>query len=83
MCREAYESLHGLGTTRIRRIAQAVVNAQTPTDNRGRHDVRPRAITEELKTKIHQHILSFPCETSHYGRKRSKERYLHSELNIY
>jgi len=82
VCREAYASLHGLGTTRIRRIAKAVANVQTPTDNRGRHNVRPRAITEELKTKIHQHIQSFPYETSHYGRKRSKKRYLHSELSI-
>ena len=81
MRREAYGSLHGLGTTRIRRIAHVAV-AQTPTDNRGRHNVRPRAITEELKTKIHQHILTFPYETSHYGRKRSKKRYLHSEMSI-
>ena len=46
MCRDAYGSLHGLGTTRIRRILQAVANAQTPTENRGRLIVRPRAITK-------------------------------------
>ena len=46
MCREAYGSSHGLGTTLIRSILQAVANAQTPTENRGRHIVRPKAITE-------------------------------------
>ena len=71
MCREAYASLHGIGVSRLRRIARAVAKFETPQDNRGRHNIRPRAITEELKSKIYDHITKFPFKESHYGRQRT------------
>ena len=82
MCREAYASLHGIGISRLRRIAKAVAKFETPQDSRGRHNIRPIAITEELKSKIHDHITKFPCEESHYGRERTKKRYLSAELSV-
>ena len=82
MCREAYASLHGIGVSRLRRIARAVAKFETPQDNRGRHNIRPRAITEELKSKIYDHITKFPFEESHYGRQRTKKRYLSAELSV-
>ena len=38
VCREVYASLHGIGARRIRRIAKAVGDGETPCDNRGCHN---------------------------------------------
>ena len=60
MCREAYASLHGVGTFRIRRIAKAVGDGVVPQDKRGCHNNRPRAISDETKMKIDVHIRLRP-----------------------
>lgn len=82
VCREAYGSLHGIGARRIRRITKAVRNGETPRDNRGCHNNRPRAISEDLKAKIDEHVRQFLYEVSHYGRNRTKKRYLNQELSV-
>ena len=82
VCREAYASLHGVGTGRIRRTSKAVGDGVVPTDNRGLHNNRPRAINEETKMKINEHIRSYPYEVSHYGRNRTKKRYLRPDPSV-
>ena len=51
-------------------------------DKRGIHNNRPNAISEELKQKVDAHIRKFPYEISHYGRERTKKRYLSPELSV-
>ena len=82
VCREAYASLHGVGTFRIRRIAKAVGDGVVPQDKRGCHNNRPRAISDETKMKIDVHIRQYPYEVSHYGRNRTKKRYLRPDLSV-
>ena len=82
MCREAYASLHGVGTFQIRRIAKAVGDGVVPQAKRGCHNNRPRAISDETKMKIDVYIRQYPYEVSHYGRNRTKKRYLRPDLSV-
>ena len=82
VCREGFASLYGVGTKRVRRIGIAVFEGRSPTDQRGKHNNRPRAVSKDLKQLIEQHIRSFPFQVSHYGRERTKRRYLSSELSV-
>ena len=82
MCREAYASLHGIGTTRFRHGAEAVKMGKNSTDSRGIHNNRPNAISAEFQQKVDSHIRQFPYEVSHYGRERAKRRYLNSGLSV-
>ena len=59
VCREACASLHSVEISRLRRIARAVLKFETPQDNRGRRYISPRSETEELKSKINDHIMKF------------------------
>lgn len=51
-------------------------------DQRGKHANRPHKIAETEKEQIREHIKSFPCEISHYGRNTSKKNCLHPALSI-
>lgn len=68
-------------------------NTETDTDNsrtfgkvlpdkRGKHKNRPRGLTEETTTKVHEHIQSLRGRKSHYSLKKSDKIYLPDELNI-
>lgn len=79
-CRED-ASLHGIGTGRLRRISKAVSKEDMPRDARGHHNNKG-AVSEENKQKIDSHIRQFPDEISHYGRSRTKRRYLKPDLSV-
>lgn len=52
-------------------------------DDRGKHDNRPHATSEDLKAQIREHISSFPSQESHYSRHDNKKRqYLPENLSI-
>ena len=52
-------------------------------DQRGRHDNRPRKVSEELHQKVCDHIASLPSRPSHYSRHRNSSRlYLSPDLSI-
>ncbi|WAQ96145.1 LOW QUALITY PROTEIN: hypothetical protein MAR_028835 [Mya arenaria] len=58
-------------------------NARICTDdNRGHHSNRVNRNSELQKSKVRNHIRSFPNMDSHYCRKDSSKRYLASDLNI-
>ncbi|KAJ8255140.1 hypothetical protein GJAV_G00201380 [Gymnothorax javanicus] len=82
VCRSGYASLYGVSEKRIRRIVSAVMAGTIPIDNRGKHNNRPNAISEDNKRLIDQHIRAFPYQISHYGRELTKRRYLSSELSV-
>ncbi|XP_072032844.1 uncharacterized protein [Amphiura filiformis] len=82
VCRAGYASLYGVGEWRIRRIANDVFTGDISIDQRGKHDNRPRAVPEDYLRLVDEHIRSFPYQVSHYGRERTKRRYLSSELSV-
>ena len=66
MCQEAFASLHGIGRTRIKRIAAyGAEHIHAPLENRGGYR-NERAMSEEVKQQIHMHISSFHPQESHY-----------------
>ena len=81
VCREAFASLHGIGSKRVRRAATCVAEGHTPKDQRGRHNNK-RCISDDLRNMVDTHIISFPLRVSHYAGHGNKRRYLSSELCI-
>src|SRR5258705_9630174 len=82
MCRDGFASVHGIGNRRVRRIASHLHEGLSPHDGRGRHNSRPRAITDEIKAMIYAHIASFPFRVSHYSACGKKRTYLSCDLSI-
>lgn len=39
-------------------------------------------VKDEVKNRIPEHISAYPCEESHYSRRRTAKKYLGSHLNI-
>ena len=53
------------------------------SDGRGKHELRPNAISNEIKETIRQHIKLFPRRQSHYSRSSNLKRdYLDEGLSI-
>ena len=81
VCREAFASLHGIGTKRVRRVATCVAEGHTPKEQRGRHNNK-RCVSDDLRNMVDTHMRSFPFRVSHYAGHGNKRRYLSSELCI-
>lgn len=81
VCREAFASLHGVGTKRIRRVSLLMAQGTTPKDKRGKHN-NHHFISDACRQKVDDHIRKFPFRVSHYAGHGNKRRYLSSELNI-
>ena len=81
VCTECSASIHGIGTKRVRRIAEQFTQGLTPKDNRGRHE-NNRKLSGEIQEKVDDHLRSFPYRVSHYGGHGNKRRYLSSELSV-
>ncbi|KAJ8273504.1 hypothetical protein GJAV_G00102330 [Gymnothorax javanicus] len=57
VCREGFASLHGVGTKRVRRVADHVAQGAAPKDKRGKHN-NHRTIPDELREKpLYQGLL--------------------------
>lgn len=52
-----------------------------PSDKRG-VKVPPNKISEEMTSKVLEHIQSFPHYESHYTRRHTEQKYLQSDLNL-
>lgn len=50
-------------------------------DRRGKQ-ISVNKIKDEVRNRIRNHIMSFPCSESHYSRNRSAKKYLGCHLNI-
>lgn len=83
VCREGFASLHGIGTKRVRRVANLKAQGKLPKDHRGRHNNRANKKNDQLVDLVKCHIESFPNDlSSHYGKTGMKKRYLSSQLNV-
>jgi hypothetical protein len=80
--REAFASLFGIGTTRVRRLCNLVREGKSPRELRGKHPNCRRSMDEEWQERIRYHIRKFPFKTCHYGPSGCKIRYLSEELSI-
>ncbi|KAF6210307.1 hypothetical protein GE061_013411 [Apolygus lucorum] len=85
VCRKAFASLHGISVKRVELLAKLSNSGKTlsPTENRGKHHNRPRAIPSALTELVAYHIEGFPKEQSHYSRSdNSCKHYLSADLNV-
>lgn len=55
---------------------------KAPIDNRGKHNTRPKKISDEVKKAMYDHINSFKGQACHYSLKKSDTIYLAKELSI-
>ena len=77
--------IHGFGKRRLEVLRKKMpVGLTVPEpDCRGKHTNRPTKISEELREKIREHIMSFPTRQSHYSRHDNTGRlYLSPDLSI-
>ncbi|KAK4298974.1 hypothetical protein Pmani_028716 [Petrolisthes manimaculis] len=69
VCKDAFESIHGISKSRIDRSLTKVTASNVPVkDQRGKNGDYHKVSEEVAKTVI-EHIKSFPTITSHYSRK--------------
>lgn len=83
VCIKAFISLHGITDRRVRYVRDSLVrDGKSPTDKRGKHDVRPHKLSDETKGKAIDFIKSLKGRKSHYSLKESSKVYLPDTLNI-
>ena len=83
VCSATFQSILALGRKRLGNLMKfAWENNHNPRpERRGRR--RESVEFSEVKDKIREHIKSFRCCASHYGRNKTlNKRYLPSSLNI-
>ena len=83
VCSATFQSILALGRKRLGNLVKhAWDNNYNPRPER-RGGRRESAEFEEVKQKIRNHIRSFRCCSSHYGRNKTPhKRYLPGSLNI-
>lgn len=82
---KAFLLIHGFGKRRLEVLRKKMpVGLTIPEpDCRGKHTNRPAKISEELREKVREHIMSFPTRQSHYSRHDNPGRlYLSPDLSI-
>ena len=85
VCLKTFLDTFRIGKKRVRTIHSMLKNENyTPSENRGKHNNRPKKVSTDIIQKICQHIDSFPTQISHYARSDGMpERcYLRADLNI-
>ncbi|ESO88654.1 hypothetical protein LOTGIDRAFT_165438 [Lottia gigantea] len=81
VCATAFTALHGIGTSRFKRI-RSVTDLLPPTEGRGGHHEHPVLIAD-IRQQIKDQIASFPRRESHYSRKNNRNRqYLNESLTV-
>nr|CAD7403442.1 unnamed protein product [Timema poppensis]CAD7404627.1 unnamed protein product [Timema poppensis]CAD7405964.1 unnamed protein product [Timema poppensis] len=70
-------------TPRRLQILQEKMKHNRPLeDKRGKHRNRVNKISDEVTTKIKEHIDSFPKQESHYSRHKTSNCFLSANLNV-
>lgn len=80
VCKKAFSILYCIKNKAIFRLTSLVAAGLSPIDKRGRHLNRGKAISDDGRNLIDEHIKEFPLKETHYGNKHTK--YLSAELNI-
>jgi hypothetical protein len=85
ICQKAFCDIHGFGPKRLQVLRRKLGPGQgyePEPDKRGKHS-NHRAVNEDAKKLVREHIESYPTRHSHYSRKDNKDRvYLSSDLSI-
>jgi len=85
ICKKAFTNLHKITNGKLDHIGRQVaagLSAPRP-HGRGRHSSRPSRCSDDLMSKVCEHINSFPAEDSHYSRVHNPcRKYLLSTLNV-
>lgn len=79
VCRAAFEILHGVSPSRVRRLCLLLAQGKLPNDSRGKSspgNAIPGATTDLVK----QHISSFPVKIAHYT--SAEKHYLSEKLDL-
>lgn len=67
VCRVAFVNVHGITHGLVCHLAfYAMTSPSPPTDSRGKQS-NPRAMSQNVKKQISNHIKSFPITESYYG----------------
>ncbi|CAH1106568.1 unnamed protein product [Psylliodes chrysocephalus] len=82
VCRKYFLNTLDISQTFVRfALQKRQSSGMVECDKRGKQP-SVNKIKDEDKNTIRQHIMSFPCEESHYSRRRTAKKYLGSHLNI-
>lgn len=84
VCRNAFISIHGITSGRVRHLAfYAKTSPTPPIDGRGKQP-NPRAMSQIIKRQMSDHIKSFPTTESHYARNSTTKgrKYLSHYLSV-
>jgi hypothetical protein len=66
VCKQAFCEIHGVGKRRVEILCEKLVSGVLFSgDNRGKHNNRPHATSDDLKAQIREHMSS---QESHYSR---------------
>ncbi|KAL3278554.1 hypothetical protein HHI36_016100 [Cryptolaemus montrouzieri] len=79
VCKNNLMHVHGVTSSRVRRLCKLLTAGRTPKDLRGLNR-GGNAISGEICSKIHRHILKYEVKQTHYGGKTKK--YLNARLNV-
>lgn len=83
VCYKAFLSLYGITPRRLQHIQnQLTEHGKVAPDGRGKHKNRPRALSEETKNKVHEHIQSLKGRKSHYSLGKTEKLYLPEDLDV-
>lgn len=82
VCQKAFVSIHAITKSRLLRLTHHLLTDSTsPTDKRGKHRRRGRAIPETILHEIDSFIKSLPKRTSHYSRRdQSSKKYFVQDI---
>uniref|UniRef100_A0A8D8SDE5 Uncharacterized protein n=1 Tax=Cacopsylla melanoneura TaxID=428564 RepID=A0A8D8SDE5_9HEMI len=83
VCCATLAHVFSLSDGRIRTMQGKIKSKEgTQKDGRGKHTNRPRAIDNDVRDLVREHIRSFPTIESHYGRTNTAKCSLASDLSL-
>lgn len=83
VCQKAFLAIHGITSGRLQHLRQnLVLTGDAPIDKRGKHQNRPKKISDMTTNTVCQFIGSLKGRKSHYSLKDSQKIYLPEDLNI-
>lgn len=83
VCIKAFMSLHGISAKRVQTLRESLSSTGIiPIDKRGKHNNRPRKLSDEILNNVENFLKSLKGRKSHYSLKDSKKTYLPETLNI-
>ncbi|KAL4711664.1 hypothetical protein ACJJTC_003431 [Scirpophaga incertulas] len=83
VCFKAFCAIFGITKSKVQYIQTHLkLTGVAPQDKRGKHENRPKKVSDTTLNLIKEHLKSFKGRTSHYSNKKSSKIYLPEEFNI-